>query len=416
MVMLTTRALMDHILKDSLYMLQNSQQAMISQLYAFGEINSGTSHLHGLKIMRAALTNAFSIIADEIHTIAFEPIETINMTGETELQMMGDALWIRKRPELKRRILLAGHMDTVFQETHPFQRIKRINERQLNGPGLTDMKGGLIVMLHALNAFEATTESKTMGIDIFINADEEVGSLASHHFYIKHAKHYQAALVYEPSLTPEGTFAKNRKGSGQYTLIVLGKAAHAGRDFTSGRNAICFLATYITQINALNNQRPGVTINIGKIAGGSALNVVPDKAVVKIDIRIENADDATWFDNQLKKINRALQHKDYHVKIHGHFGRPVKHITRSTERLFGKIQQYGKQLGLSLDWADAGGCCDGNNLSHLGLPVIDTLGVRGGAIHTTEEYILLDSMTERAMLSTLLLTHLARGTLETLTG
>lgn len=387
---------------------------MVKQLHQFCEINSGTENLEGLAAMHNALACAYAPMADEIQTLHLPDISTINISGDTTLASCGDALYIRKRPELKRRILLSGHMDTVYSASNPFQTLTYLNDNTVCGPGVCDMKGGLIVMLHALNAFENTPFADSLGWDVLINADEEIGSPASSLIFADIASHYQAALVYEPAMTPNGTFAKNRKGSGKLTLIATGKAAHAGRAFYEGRNAICFLAEVISAVHALNGLREGVTINVGKFAGGDALNVVPDKAVAMLDVRISQPDDEYWVRQQLENIRNKIQQADYSLRIEGSFHRPVKCINPPTERLFSRIQQVGQTLGLTLDWEDSGGCCDGNNLSAHGLPVIDTLGVRGGNIHSEKEFILLDSLVERASLSALLLVDLAQGGLEEL--
>lgn len=392
----------------------NRQKTMIDQLHHWCEINSGTENLAGLALMHQRLHQAFAPLADEIQTIKCPSIKTINMAGDAILQSYGDALFIRKRPKLKRRILLSGHMDTVYGVNHSFQKLNYIHDNHLNGPGVADMKGGLIVMLHALQAFEAFGGCENIGWDVFINADEEIGSLASGSRLHAVASDYQAALVYEPAMTASGTLAKNRKGSGKITLVATGKAAHAGRAFDEGRNAICYLAEIITLVHALNGKRPGVTINVGKIAGGEALNVVPDKAVAKLDIRISKPDDEAWVRHELDLIVNKMKRADYALAIHGSFDRPVKRVNPSTQRLFERIQRAGHALGLTLDWQDSGGCCDGNNLSAHGLPVIDTLGVRGGNIHSSDEYILIDSLVERVSLSALLLLDLAEGGLEEL--
>jgi glutamate carboxypeptidase len=406
---------MNQPLQTLLYSITQNQKSMVDQLHDWCEINSGTEHLAGLAQMHKTLNDAFSPLADEIHTLSFAPIKTLNMSGETILQTCGDALFIRKRPHLKRRVLLSGHMDTVYAEHHPFQALNFINDNHLNGPGVADMKGGLIVILHALLAFESTKGHEKLGWDVFINADEEIGSLASGAQLKAMASDYQAALVYEPAMTASGLLAKNRRGSGKLTLIATGKAAHVGRAFDEGRNAICFLAQIITAVHKLNGKRHGVTINVGKIAGGDALNVVPDKAVAKLDIRIEHPDDEHWVRQQLELIINKIKQPDYSLTIHGSFDRPVKRINPPTQRLFNRIQHIGRTLGLTLDWQDSGGCCDGNNLSVQGLPVLDTLGVRGGEIHSAGEFILIDSLVERASLSALLLVDLAQGGLEELT-
>jgi glutamate carboxypeptidase len=400
--------------KKLIDMLKNNQQIMVEQLHHFCDINSGTNNLAGLAQMVKALQDAYKPLADSIQIKKLNPLSTMSMSGETSVQNCGDALFIRKRPHLKRRILLSGHMDTVYCANNPFQKLTYINDNYVNGPGVADMKGGLIVMLHALAAFEQDASAALMGWDVLINSDEEIGSPASSIMFDEIAADYQAALVYEPAMTPTGTLAKNRKGSGKLTLVATGKAAHAGRAFAEGRNAICYLAEAIGLVNALNGQHDGVTINIGKIAGGEALNVVPDKAVAKLDIRISLPEDEHWVRTQLDKIINQLQRQDYSLIVHGDFGRPVKRVCMGTERLFHRVQILGQELGLSIDWKDSGGCCDGNNLAHHGLPVLDTLGVRGGNIHSSEEYILLNSLPERAALSTLLLLDLAQGGLEDL--
>ena len=394
--------------------IKTSQKIMVEQLHQFCDINSGTINLPGLALMAEALHSAYKPIADTIQNKSLKPLSLFNMTGNAVEQQFGKALFISKRPHLKRRILLSGHMDTVYSATSPFQKLTYINDNYVNGPGVADMKGGLIVMLHALAAFEQSDLSSEMGWDVLINSDEEIGSPASSFLFDELAPNYDAALVYEPAMTATGTLAKNRKGSGKLTIIATGKAAHAGRAFNEGRNAICYLAEAVTAIHALNGQCDGVTINVGKIAGGEALNVVPDKAVAQLDIRISVPENEFWVREQLDKIINKLKRPDYSLAVHGGFGRPVKRVCSGTERLFHRVQNLGKELGLSIDWKDSGGCCDGNNLAHHGLAVLDTLGVRGGNIHSSEEYILLDSLSERAALSALLLVDLAQGGLEDL--
>ena len=400
---------MDSSLLNMVSSLRASHDEMVEQLHQWCEINTGTENLAGLTLLHKELYSAFQDIADEIKSCALPSQDIITLTGETTKQSFGNALLIRKRPDLPRRVLLSGHMDTVYSANHPFQKLSMKSPECLNGPGVSDMKGGLVVMLKALRAFESTPFKETLGWDVLINPDEEVGSPASSFLLETLATKAQAALVYEPAMTSEGMFAKNRKGSGKFTLIATGKAAHAGRDFSEGRNAICYLAEAIGLIHALNGKREGVTINIGQVAGGEALNTVPAKAVLKLDIRINLEEDAHWVHQELLTIAKSLARKDYGLTLNGYFGRPVKQVNKATEHLFARIKHIGKTLGLTLDWKDSGGCSDGNNLAQYGLPVIDTLGVRGGAIHSSDEFILLDSLVERASLSALLLVDLAQG-------
>lgn len=400
--------------RELLGSISEGKNLMIEQLHQLCEINSGTENLQGLASILEVLSTNFAPLADEIQSLQMPTVTTITMAGELSQQPCGNALFIRKRPQLKRRILLSGHMDTVYAANHPFQKLSYINDNQVNGPGVADMKGGLLVILHALKALEDSGRAANLGWDVLINADEEIGSPASSALLSQIAGNYQAGLVYEPSMTPEGMLAKNRRGSGKFTLIASGKSAHVGRAFDEGRNAICYLAEVITAIHALNYRLPGITINVGKIAGGEALNVVPDKAVAKLDIRISRSEDESLVRKELNQIINNMQRTDYSLRLEGAFGRPVKRVCSSTERLFARIQKLGLELGLQINWQDSGGCCDGNNLAQHGLPVIDTLGVRGGHIHSPEEFILLDSLVERSALSSLLLLDLAAGGLEEL--
>jgi glutamate carboxypeptidase len=394
--------------------LKGQETRMIDQLHEFCAINSGSSNLQGLQLMQQCLTKAFKLLANSSETQSFPAISTITMKGLPLAEPCGNAIFLRQRPHLKRRILLVGHMDTVYSKEHPFQTLNYISKNCLKGPGVADMKGGLVVMLQALSVFEDTEISESLGWDVFVNADEELGSPASASFLETIAKNYQAALVYEPALTPAGLFAKERKGSGKITLIATGKAAHAGRAFTEGRNAICYLARIITAIDSLNGLRKNVTINVGKIAGGDALNVVPDKAVAKLDIRIGHPKDEQWVLKQLEAILQSEKDKDYSITMHGDFSRPVKQINPATQNLFDRLKRVGHTLNLPIQWEDSGGCCDGNNLANKGIAVIDTLGVRGGNIHSSDEFILLDSLVERATLSAFLLMDLAGQGLEEL--
>lgn len=405
---------MDSTISELLNALTANKQTMIEQLHRLCQINSGTTNADGLALMRHELQQLFEPLADAMETRIFAPVTCIDMSGDSIAQTCGDALLIRKRPSQPRRVLLCGHMDTVYPLDSAFQNLTQIDENTLNGPGVADMKGGLLVMLHALTLFETMPAASSMGWDVLITADEEIGSPASAALLNELADHYQAALIYEPAMDAEGTLAKNRRGSGKFTLTATGRSAHVGRAFDEGRNAIAYLAEVIVAVHALNGQRLGVTVNVGKTAGGEALNMVPDVAVAKLDIRFSKIEEQLWIKQQLEAIIKNMKRNDYSLSLNGSFGRPVKRVCRGTERLFNRVQTIGERLDLKIQWQDSGGCCDGNNLAQRGLPVIDTLGVRGGCIHSPEEFILLDSLVERTALSALLLADLAQGGLEDL--
>lgn len=398
------------IYSEQLNWLDKQDQVMKQRVCEWSAINSGSYHLMGLKKMKQRLCLDFKPLAGEEKSICSSEIEEINDDGEKKKTQTGDILSISKHVNAPFKILLCGHMDTVFDINHPFQTVTEIDSNRLNGPGVTDMKGGLLVMLYALKALEQSPWAGNIGWQVIINADEEIGSLGSREA-IKHAaSDKDMALVYEPSMNEQGILAGDRKGSGKFSIVVKGRAAHAGRAFDEGRNAICLLADLVNHVQALNGEREGVTINVGYIKGGGALNVVPDTAVVKIDIRIKQMSDKEWFLTRINALCESYKNKEgFNVSLHGEFGRPPKQMSAETLALFKRIQSLGHMLNLNIDWAPSGGCCDGNNLASYGLPVVDTLGVRGANIHQSTEYLMIDSLVERAKLSALLLMELARG-------
>jgi glutamate carboxypeptidase len=175
----------------------------------------------------------------------------------------GQHLVVRVRPDANRRILLTGHMDTVFPADHAFQHQRWLDEETLNGPGVADMKGGIAVMLHALLAFEQTAAASSLGYDVLINSDEETGSLASAALIADLAAGKLAALTYEPAALPDGTLAHERGGTGNYSITFTGRSAHAGRNPHEGRNAIVAAADLILRLKALESEE--ITINPAKL-------------------------------------------------------------------------------------------------------------------------------------------------------
>lgn len=396
-------------LQDVLYEIASDQECRIKTLKDWCALNSGSHNIAGLNKMRELLVTAFKPLADNITVLNFPAITTVDIFGKTQVQEVAAGLLISKRLTCKRRVLLVGHMDTVYKEDANKtcnKAASQIAQNMLKAPGATDMKGGLLVILSALRAFEKCHAANNIGWDLFINTDEEIGSLASSASLIEHSKRALVALVFEPALNTMGDLAKARPGSAHFTVVAHGIKAHAGRDFDKGRNAILLLSRALLAIKALETNHPGLTINPGFIQGGEALNQVPSIAGAKIEIRIRNKKDETYIQEALKNISKNLSTDGLHLEITGHFHRPLKIISPATEMLFKRTKKLAKYLNLDLKWQDTGGCCDGNQLANH-LPVLDTLGVIGGEIHTSNEYICLDSLTERSQLATLLLHDLA---------
>ena len=381
---------------------------MLDQVLAWSVINTGTGNLSGLAQYVAILADAFAALPGEVALVAPAKVEAVAPDGRGLEVAYGQHMVLRVRPKANRRFLLTGHMDTVFPPDHAFQAPRWLDDETLNGPGVADMKGGIAVILAALKAFEGSPAAAGVGYDVLLNSDEETGSLSSAPLIAELAAGKIAALTYEPSALPDGTLAGARGGSGNYSLIVTGKSAHAGRNPQDGRNAIVAAAALALGLKAL--EREGLSINPAKIDGGSANNVVPDHAVLRFNIRPMNTQLAEWFEQQVQQLIAAVA-AEHGVAIHRHGGisRPPKPLDPPAERLFELVRDCGAALGQTIRWQSSGGVCDGNNIAACGVPVVDTMGVRGGAIHSPDEFLIVPSLAERAKLSALVLHRLATG-------
>ncbi|HEY1628346.1 MAG TPA: hydrolase, partial [Tepidisphaeraceae bacterium] len=297
----------------------------------------------------------------------------------------------------------------VYPPTSAFQQVTRVDENTLRGPGVADAKGGLVVMLHALRAFEQSDLAKNLGWEIILNPDEEIGSPASGNLLTEAAKRNHFGLVFEPAL-PDGSLVGARKGSGNFTIVIHGKAAHAGRDFHLGRSAIVALAQFIIALQSTHADFPQVTVNCGKIEGGSALNIVPDLAIGRFNIRVTNSQEQQAIERRLRNLVSEFNLRDgIRVKLHGQFHSPPKPLDEKSSKLLELAQSCGREIGLNLQIRPTGGACDGNRLAAAGLAVIDTLGPVGDHLHSDREFIHLDTLAQRAKLTTLLLMKLATG-------
>ncbi|MEA3033469.1 MAG: glutamate carboxypeptidase, partial [Sphingomonadales bacterium] len=320
----------------------------------------------------------------------------------------GRNLHLVVRPDAPVQILLTGHMDTVYGTDHPFQRLEWLGPKVLRGPGVADMKGGLAVMLAALKSVEASPARGRLGYEVVINSDEEVGSPGSAALIAEAARGKVAALTYEPSALPDGTLAGARPGSGNFSLHVRGRSAHAGRNPEEGRNAIVAAADLALRL--ARARRPGLSVNPARIDGGGPNNVVPDHAVLRMNMRPATLEDQAAAQSALSAAVAAVAaDHDVCIDMHGGFGRPPKPLDGKAERLFVLVRDCGADLGQAIAWRDTGGVCDGNNIAACGVPVVDTMGVRGGAIHSADEYLIVESLAERAALSALTMIRLASG-------
>ena len=379
---------------------------MLRQVENWSAVNSGSRNLDGLAVLASRLAGAFADLPGEIRLSEPTPVEAIDAAGTVFEVPHGRNLHLAVRPQAPVQLLFTGHMDTVFAADHPFQGLRWLEPGVLNGPGVADMKGGIAVMLAALKAVEASPLASRIGYDVILNSDEEVGSLGSAELIARAATGKRAALTYEPSALPDGTFAGARPGSGNFSFTVTGKSAHAGRNPEDGRNALVAAADLALRLK--QGVGPHLSINPARIDGGSPNNVVPDLAVLRVNVRPATLDDQTRAQSLIEESVRhvAAEH-DVRIATHGHFARPPKPMTPALDALFAVVRQAGADLGQSIGWQPSGGVCDGNNIAACGVPVIDTMGVRGGSIHSMEEFLIVDSLSERAALSALTILRLA---------
>jgi glutamate carboxypeptidase len=382
---------------------------MLRQVADWAQINTGTHNLDGLARLSAAVERQFASLDVQPEYFDLSQFEATDALGRAAQAPLGRAMRLVKRPDAPLKVLLCIHLDTVFPPDHPFQKITRLDSNTLRGPGVADAKGGLVVLLTALQAFEQTPVASNLGWEVLLNPDEEIGSPGSAALLAEAARRNHIGLVFEPAL-PDGSLVGARKGSGNFTVVVRGRAAHAGRDFHLGRSAILAVADYIRRLDAGHSDLPGVTINCGVVAGGSALNVVPDLAIARFNIRVTRPQEQQTIEQRVAALAEEISKRDgVAVSVHGGFHSPPKPLDARSSRLFEAIESCGQEIGLRLEIHPSGGACDGNRLAAAGLPVIDTMGPRGGHLHSDQEYILIDSLAERAKLTALLLVKLASG-------
>ena len=370
---------------------------MLGQVLRWSAINSGTGNLPGLASMAELLGDAFSALPGDLTLEKPAPAERVEADGRVGAVEHGRHLRLSVRPEAPVRMLFTGHMDTVYSADHPFQLVTDRGDGTVRGPGTADMKGGLAVMLAALEAVEASPLAEQIGYDVMINSDEETGSLSSAPLIAELARGKVAALTYEPAL-PDGTLAGARGGTGNFSVVIAGRAAHAGRDPEEGRNALVAAADLTLRLAAAKSA--GLTVNPARIDGGGPNNVVPAHAVLRVNFRPADVD---AIERARAAIDRAAaevaREHDVSVRVHGGFNRPPKPVDAGAGALFALVGEAGAALGLAVSSRATGGVCDGNNIAAAGVPVIDTMGVRGGAIHSADEFMITESLPERAALS-----------------
>lgn len=312
----------------------------------------------------------------------------------------GNHLEVRfRRPERPKEkpLLLLGHMDTVYPIGTIARMPYRLTRGRAWGPGVLDMKAGIALALEVVEALLAWGKGRLpRPVTVLLVSDEEVGSASSRAITEELARHSAAVLVLEPAHGPEGALKTSRKGVGEYQLRIEGKAAHAGLDFEKGQSAVVELARQILEISGLVDRERGITVNIGRIAGGTRANVVPAEASAVIDVRVETIADAREVGRKISAL--APVNPECRLLFTGGMNRPPMERTPGVEALYRKARAIAKELGKELGEAGVGGGSDGNFTAALGVPTLDGLGAVGEGAHAPHESVLVAELPLRAAL------------------
>ena len=383
----------------------------VQKLRAWVERNTGTYNTAGLEQFAP-------LVAAELRGLGFE----VKLEKGPELELPGrepvatGPIVIARRAageahEAPPRLLLSGHYDTVFEPDHPFQKftLDEDDPDLARGPGVADMKGGILVMLEALRALERSGDLERAHWAVILNADEELGSLGSRPTLEALAREADAGFVFEAAQA-RGAMVRSRRGLGQFHLSVQGVAAHAGSAHEMGRSAVRELAEKILLIEAITDYNRGVTLNVGTISGGTKRNVVPARAEAWVDLRYDDAATGREVRSQLEEIAGQVLTAGTSTTLWGTLHRPPKPATAATDALLDAHRDTATDLGLALpEPVHAGGGTDGSILAAAGLPTLDSLGVVGEGAHTKHEAARLGSLVERAAVAAILWRRMLRS-------
>ena len=388
------------MLESMLSWLANQADQMGEDLIHLCDHNSGSDHVQGLLATANWLEHYFSSLEVPCSRQSLEPYSLVDDSGIVSNFETGPVLRWELGPPDAPAFLWTIHYDTVYGKNDPFQACERLDQGRLRGPGVIDAKGGIVVMRYAAMAAKQFLSWERNRLTLILTPDEEIGSPASLPMWRSIARDFRGAFLFEPTLA-DGSLVQARKGTGTFAFVVRGKAAHAVRNFHEGRNAIIQACKIAADCDRLNGQRPTVTVNVGRIRGGNAVNVVPDTAVVRVNVRIASIEDQRWIESQCQQI-ADLHHQPgtgFRIELHGGISAPPKTLDADTELLQRAVERASKQLKLDLRWKESGGASDGNKLQSLGLANLDTFGPRGDGLHSDQEWVELGSLAEKSSLT-----------------
>lgn len=370
--------------------LESREQAYIERLRKLVDQNSGIDNPQGRLACLAMLEQVYKMLGFDCERVA-KPGEMVHL--------------VARRPALGKtaagapKILILGHFDTVYDADTTFLSFTREGQ-YLRGPGVGDMKGGLVVALATLEAINSIGRLGEFDWLCIHNADEEIQSPTSRELIEQLAVGRDFCLDFEIG-RKTGAVVRSRAGVGRYFITVHGKAAHAGMDHSDGVNAIVGMAKIIEQLAALGDATRGTTLNVGTIHGGVKRNIVPDLCKIEVDVRVLTTAEGARIDSEVRRICATAPVKNARVDVLGGIGRPPWQRNAQSEALIFHFQHIARAFGIILGAEDTGGGSDANFTAALGIPTIDGLGPIGEGPHTFDERIESHSIVERAKLTAL---------------
>lgn len=306
----------------------------------------------------------------------------------------------RQMAEDNERQLLLGHCDTVWPIGTLNEMPFLVDGKRIKGPGVYDMKGGLVQMLFALKAIHELELRPPLAPFVFVNSDEEIGSPESGTYIQALAEEVKRVLVLEPSLGLDGRLKTARKGVGRFHVEVQGVAAHAGLDPEKGRSAILEMSYVIQKLFEMNRPESGISVNVGLVEGGLRSNVIAPTSTAEVDVRVPTQGDADRLEQAILGLQPTTE--GVKLKVYGKLNRAPMERTPANQSLWELAKYAAAQLDIGLEQGMAGGASDGNITSPK-TATLDGLGAVGDGAHATHEFIFLDKMLERAALLSLLL-------------
>ncbi len=355
----------------------------VEDLETIVNIDSGSGYSAGIRKIVAFFQERFSKMGWYARALAFE---------DGDVPCLEAANVDPHAPDTELDFLFLGHMDTVFLEGTAQQRPFSIDGKHARGPGVCDMKGGLVAMLHVMETLQHSKVADNLSVCAGFNSDEEVGSYASRAWLEELAAKSKRVFIFEPCRIG-GQRVLQRKGAGWYNVICHGKAAHAGVEPEKGANAVVELAHHIVEIADFGNSELGTTVNVNIVNGGTKGNVIPDFAKARVDVRFAEINEVDRVEECFRQISQTTHVKGVRTEVDGEVNRPPMLPSDKTRQLWNQISEIGTRLGHDMKLIATGGGSDGNFTAALGIPTIDGMGPRGGRAHSEDEFLDLESIT-----------------------